>query len=71
MDKLTTVLCRIHRIGQTRDVTVIRYVVESSLEERIYDLQQAKCAIGAGAMKKLTPEEARKTRMNDLRTLFQ
>jgi hypothetical protein len=37
-----------------------RYVCEDTLEPNIMELQEAKRALGSGALKKLTPEEARK-----------
>jgi hypothetical protein len=37
-----------------------RYVCEDTLEPHIMELQEAKRALGSGALKKLTPEEARK-----------
>jgi SNF2 family DNA or RNA helicase len=61
---------RIHRIGQTRDVRVIRFVMKNSIEERMIAIQEAKAAIGKGAMEKLKPEEIRKTRIGDLKSLF-
>jgi SWI/SNF-related matrix-associated actin-dependent regulator of chromatin subfamily A3 len=33
---------RVHRIGQTRDVEVVRFVVEDTIEESIIKLQQTK-----------------------------
>jgi hypothetical protein len=39
---------------------IYRYVCEDTLEPNIMELQEAKRALGSGALKKLTPEEARK-----------
>jgi hypothetical protein len=39
---------------------ICRYVCEDTLEPNIMELQEAKRALGSGALKKLTPEEARK-----------
>ena len=61
---------RIHRIGQTREVTIHRFVMKNSLEERIVALQEAKSAQAAGAMRKLNAQEARKARLQDLRGLL-
>ena len=33
---------RVHRIGQTREVTVFRMMVSSSIEERVIDIQERK-----------------------------
>ena len=61
---------RIHRIGQKRKVSVIRFVMKDSIEERIVDLQEAKGMQAKGAMQKLKAEEKRKARLSDLRTLL-
>jgi SNF2 family DNA or RNA helicase len=44
--------------------------MKDSIEERMIALQEAKAAIGKGAMEKLKPEEIRKTRIGDLKSLF-
>jgi SWI/SNF-related matrix-associated actin-dependent regulator of chromatin subfamily A3 len=62
---------RVHRIGQTKPVQVIRYVSQGTLEPTIVELQEAKKILGMGALKKLTPSEARKARMADLRKIFE
>lgn len=62
---------RVHRLGQTRPVRVVRFVVEASVEERIMELQAAKSALGKGALQKLSPEEARRARVSDLRSIFE
>jgi hypothetical protein len=41
-----------------------------SIEERMIHLQEAKAAIGKGSMEKLKPDEARKARIGDLKSLF-
>ena len=61
---------RVHRIGQKRDVRVIRFVMKDSIEGRMLALQEAKAALGKGAMEKLKPEEFRKARIGDLKSLF-
>lgn len=61
---------RVHRIGQTRPVRVVRFVMKDTIEERMIALQEAKAAIGKGALQKLKPEEVRKTRIGDLKSLF-
>lgn len=55
---------RIHRLGQNRPVTIHRFVVRGSIEERILKLQQKKelvfeSTVGSdpGALAKLTPED--------------
>lgn len=61
---------RVHRLGQTRPVRVVRLVAERTVEERILELQQAKSALGRGALQKLSAEEARQARISDLKSLF-
>lgn len=62
---------RVHRIGQKRNVRVVRFVMKNSIEERMVSIQEAKAAMGKGAMEKLKPEEVRKARIGDLKSLFQ
>jgi SNF2 family DNA or RNA helicase len=66
----TASFSQIHRIGQTRNVRVVRFVMKDSIEERMIALQEAKAAIGKGAMEKLKPDEIRKARIGDLKNLF-
>ena len=61
---------RVHRLGQTRPVTVVRYVVEATLEERLLTLQEQKAALGKGLLKKQSAEEARRMRLGELQDLF-
>mmetsp|Transcript_12803 Transcript_12803/g.15672 ORF Transcript_12803/g.15672 Transcript_12803/m.15672 type:complete len:1060 (+) Transcript_12803:80-3259(+) len=61
---------RIHRIGQTRKVTVVRFVMQDSVEERMVALQEAKSMQAKGAMEKLSAEEKRKARLDQLRGLL-
>ncbi|CAB9507222.1 regulator of chromatin subfamily A member 3-like 1 [Seminavis robusta] len=61
---------RIHRIGQTKPVTVHRFVMKDSLEERIVELQEAKSLQSKGALQKLKPEEQRRSRLRDLKGLL-
>jgi SWI/SNF-related matrix-associated actin-dependent regulator of chromatin subfamily A3 len=61
---------RIHRIGQTRPVRVVRFVMKDSIEERMIALQESKAAMSKGAMQKLSSAELRKTRIRDLKSLF-
>ena len=35
-------LARIHRIGQRRDVTTVRFYIQGSFEERIMEVQESK-----------------------------
>lgn len=61
---------RVHRLGQKLPVTVVRFVAEDTLEEKLLQLQESKAAIGSGALRKLTASEAAKARVADLRALF-
>ena len=61
---------RVHRIGQTRSVEVVRYICEGTIEEKILEIQKRKDAIASGAMGKLTPEQARDARFDDLRSML-
>lgn len=62
---------RVHRIGQTRDVRVVRFVAANSIESRMVDLQEAKAAIGKGAFESLSADEKKKTRLSDLKKLLE
>ena len=61
---------RIHRIGQTRKVHVVRFVMKGSIEERMVALQEAKTLQAKGAMEKLHRDEQRKARLRDLKGLL-
>lgn len=62
---------RVHRIGQTRNVRIVKFVIEGSVEERIFKMQDAKAAMGKGTMEKLSPEEMRQAKISALKDLFQ
>lgn len=62
---------RCHRIGQKRPVSVVRFVIENSIEERMITLQQSKAALGKGTLEKLTRKEQQKARLTAVRDLFQ
>ncbi|ERF75085.1 hypothetical protein EPUS_04867 [Endocarpon pusillum Z07020] len=40
-------LSRIHRMGQTKAVKTVRYIMQDSIEENIYELQQRKLKLAA------------------------
>jgi len=61
---------RVHRIGQTRKTRIVRFVMKSSIEERMIALQEAKAAVAKGAIEKLKPDEVRKARLDELKNLF-
>lgn len=62
---------RIHRLGQTRPVKVIRFVMADSIEARIVALQEAKALQAKGSMQKLKPDEKRRARLDALRGLLE
>ncbi|GAQ86429.1 putative SNF2 family N-terminal domain containing protein [Klebsormidium nitens] len=61
---------RVHRLGQTRDVHVTRFVVTDSIEERILELQERKRALATAAFSHQTSAQQRQTRENDVRLLM-
>ncbi|KAL1608529.1 hypothetical protein SLS60_003471 [Paraconiothyrium brasiliense] len=63
---------RVHRLGQTRPVTIKRFIMENSFEEKMLDLQRKKKALAdlTMAREKSTKEQAAKQRLEDLRSLF-
>lgn len=61
---------RIHRISQTRKVTVLRFVMKDSIEERIIKVQERKSLQAKGALQKLKGDEKRKALLGDLRGLL-
>ncbi|KAK8709677.1 hypothetical protein V6N13_060687 [Hibiscus sabdariffa] len=60
-------IMRIHRIGQQRTVTVRRFIVKETVEERMQQVQARKERMIAGA---LTDEEVRSARIEELKMLF-
>lgn len=63
---------RVHRLGQTREVEIKRFVMDGSFEEKMLDLQRKKMALADITMsrEKGTKEQAAKQRLEDLRSLF-
>ncbi|KAF4465808.1 alpha-16-mannosyltransferase subunit [Fusarium albosuccineum] len=51
-------LARIHRMGQTREVTTVRFIVQNSFEERVIEIQESKRDL-AGIL--LNPHDGSKT----------
>ena len=60
---------RVHRIGQTGPVSVVRFIIRDSVEERMLVIQQRKKMVAQGALG-LTKEEQKLCRLEDLQTLF-
>ena len=63
---------RVHRLGQKREVTTTRYIMENSFEENMLKLQRKKQNLADLSMNrgKLDKAEAAKQRMEELRSLF-
>ena len=71
INTVVLVVTATHRTaGQTRDVKVVRYVCEGSLESCILDIQARKSALAAGTTRKLNADEMQKVRLADLKQLF-
>uniref|UniRef100_A0A2N9GMB7 SWI/SNF-related matrix-associated actin-dependent regulator of chromatin subfamily A member 3-like 2 n=1 Tax=Fagus sylvatica TaxID=28930 RepID=A0A2N9GMB7_FAGSY len=58
---------RIHRIGQTKRVTIKRFIVKGTVEERMVAVQARKQRMISGA---LTDQEVRTARIEELKMLF-
>ncbi len=63
---------RIHRLGQTREVTTTRFIMADSFEEKMLELQRKKQNLADLSMNrsKLDKNEATKRRLEELRSLF-
>ncbi|PIA54804.1 hypothetical protein AQUCO_00900998v1 [Aquilegia coerulea] len=58
---------RIHRIGQTKRVSITRFIVKGTVEERMEAVQARKQRLISGA---LTDQEVRSARIEELKMLF-
>ena len=64
---------RVHRLGQTREVEVVRFIMNQSVEERVLSIQKKKRDLADLSMNRnlrLDKEEERKRKLEDLRDLF-
>lgn len=63
---------RVHRLGQTRDVFITRFIMEHSFEEKMLDLQRKKENLADLSMNrgKLDKAEAARFKLEELRSLF-
>eukprot|EP00009_Paramoeba_aestuarina_P017720 CAMPEP_0201534408 /NCGR_PEP_ID=MMETSP0161_2-20130828/56134_1 /ASSEMBLY_ACC=CAM_ASM_000251 /TAXON_ID=180227 /ORGANISM="Neoparamoeba aestuarina, Strain SoJaBio B1-5/56/2" /LENGTH=89 /DNA_ID=CAMNT_0047939009 /DNA_START=255 /DNA_END=521 /DNA_ORIENTATION=- len=62
---------RVHRMGQKASkVEVVRFVMKKTIEERLLAIQEKKKALGVGALSRLSAEQLRKMRLDDLDDLF-
>lgn len=60
-------IMRIHRIGQTKKVSIKRFIVKGTVEERMQQVQARKQRMISGA---LTDQEVRSARIEELKMLF-
>jgi len=61
---------RVHRIQQTREVIVYRFLIEGTVEERIRELQEKKRNLAQGALGEFKKDRKQLT-MDELKLLFQ
>ena len=61
---------RVHRLGQTRDVEVVRFAAEDTIEERMMELQARKRELARAAFEKKTEAERQAMRKADLTLLL-
>ncbi|EKX46055.1 hypothetical protein GUITHDRAFT_70888 [Guillardia theta CCMP2712] len=61
---------RVYRLGQTKDVRVVKFVITGTIEERILELQHKKEQLIAGAMSVSSKGELQRVRTQDLNFLF-
>ena len=61
---------RVHRVGQVRDVHVVRFMMKESIEERMVSVQEAKQALGKGSLEKMSKSDQEKAKMTTLKDLF-
>lgn len=63
---------RVHRLGQDREVTIKRFIMDSSFEEKMLVLQDKKKALADLTMsrEKKSKAEGTKQRLEELRSLF-
>ncbi|KAF2199436.1 hypothetical protein GQ43DRAFT_376286 [Delitschia confertaspora ATCC 74209] len=63
---------RVHRLGQMREVTITRFIMANSFEEKMLELQRKKRALAdlTMAREKLNKEDVAKQKLEDLRSLF-
>ena len=60
---------RIHRLGQTKQVFIYKFITKDSIEERMIQIQNDKKNLISGAFH-MPEEERRRQRIGDIRTIF-
>lgn len=61
---------RIYRVGQTRKVTVHRFVVQNTVEERILQLQQKKLQLAEDVLSGAKRTTSSKLTLEDMKSIF-
>ncbi|BDD60881.1 hypothetical protein MAP00_005971 [Monascus purpureus] len=63
---------RVHRLGQTREVTTVQFIMKGSIEEKILELARKKQQLADMSMNrgKLGKKEIQEQRMREYRSLF-
>lgn len=63
---------RVHRLGQTREVTTVQFIMKDSIEEKIAELAKKKQQLADMSMNrgKLDKREVQEARMREYRSLF-
>ncbi|KAG8431459.1 hypothetical protein GDO86_018655, partial [Hymenochirus boettgeri] len=63
---------RCHRLGQTKEVIITKFVVKDSVEENMLTIQNRKRELAAGAFgtKKSSSDQLKQARIEDIRTLI-
>ncbi|EAW14184.1 putative SNF2 family helicase/ATPase [Aspergillus clavatus NRRL 1] len=63
---------RVHRLGQTRDVTTVQFIMKGSIEEKIFELAKRKQQLADMSMNrgKLDKKDVQEHRMREYRSLF-
>ncbi|XP_074276766.1 putative SWI/SNF-related matrix-associated actin-dependent regulator of chromatin subfamily A member 3-like 1 [Silene latifolia] len=61
---------RVHRIGQKKDVKIVRIIAKDTIEERVLELQEKKRALAKGALGRKGSKEKREINAQDLCNLI-
>lgn len=61
---------RVHRIGQKRDVKIVRIIARNTIEERVLELQEKKRELARGAFGRKGAKDKKEVNVEDLRTLM-